>query len=125
MSQFIVKRIIKPNKWYIADLRRISKITQTPRLLKKELDNVYQAKKIISKYLDNSLRFEYIKGSKAIELGMTIMNLVPRIYTGRPIYWLKYDYADTDTTVRNKKTYRTRFRRHQRAKKGEYYKRKA
>lgn len=120
-----IKRPVKPNKWYVVDTDRISLINKVPRLFKREFDNNYQAQLYIRKYLGDSIRFDYIKGSEATEIGMTIMNRWPRLFKKNESYGSKYEYNEEDVTTQNKKVYRTRFRRHQRAKKGEYYKRKA
>lgn len=126
MAKHINKRPVNPDKWYICDTNRVSSETGLPRLLKKTFDNKYQAKRAVEEHLKGMLNFDFIKGSDAIELGMTIMNYAPYLcdYVSDR-YLRKYQYNLEDTTWRNKKTYRTRFRRHQRAKKGEYYKRKA
>lgn len=121
----INKRPVNPNKWYIVDTRRISKLNKVPRLFKKQFDNSYQAKLCIRKYLKDEMRFDYIKGSEAIELGMTVMNYYPKVWPNTGSYNIKYEYNEEDITKRDRKTYRTRFRRHKRAKKGFYYKRKA
>ncbi len=123
--QHINRRPVQPNKWYIVDTNRISKLNKVPRLFKNKFDNSYQAKTCIRKYLGDSIRFDYIKGSQAIELGMTVMNRDPQVWGKPGFFGRKYDYEEEDTTWRNRKTYRTRFRRHNRKKNGFYYKRKA
>lgn len=121
----INRRPVKSNKWYIVDTERISKLNKVPRLFKKEFDNSYQAKRCIERYLGNNIRFDYIKGSEAINLGMTVMNRFPAVYKKHCTNASKYDYTEEDISWRDKKTYRTRFRRHNRGKYGDYYKRKA
>lgn len=109
---------INPSKWYLVDTKRLTRQGR-PKVLKKSFDNVKQIKMCLSQYLGAELRFEYIKGSEAIELGLQIMRWFP----GLRIYLRKYCYDNDMITPQDKKSYRTKFRRHHRTKKGIYYKR--
>ena len=109
--------IIWLNKYYIVDtLRRDQNFNMV--MLKKPFDNKRQAQMAIDKCLNKSIRFGVIKGSKAIELGMTIPNRAPTLR----VYLRKYNYPDHLTKDQEKKSYRTKFRRQNRDKKGEFYK---
>lgn len=110
-------RKIDPSKWYIVDtFRRDPK--GKPKMLKKPFDNPQQIKLNLDMYFPNNLRFDYIKGSKAIELKLYIMNA----YHSLRVYLRKYRYSIDMTTEQEKKSYRTKFRRQNRTKKGQFYK---
>lgn len=121
MSYQKTYRIIKPNKWYIVDTYRPDRRGK-PRMLKKEFDNKKQVldniKMIIDKKSVHRFRFDAIKGSEAMELGIYIMNAYPNLR----IYLRKYNYLPHMVTPQNRKSYRTKFRRQNRNKRGENYK---
>lgn len=118
MSYQKTYRIIKPNKWYIVDTFRPDRKGK-PRMLKKEFDNPKQIKMNLDEYFPNNLRFDWIKGSEAIELELYVMNSFPNLQ----VYLKKYRYASNMIHEQDKKSYRTKFRRQNRNKKGELYKR--
>lgn len=109
-------RAIQPDKWYIIDLLRLD-IHRRPKLIKKPFDNVKQIKMNLDEHFPRNLRFDWIKGKKAIELGLKISTLCPNLN----IYLRKYYYRNYMITPQDRKSYRTKFRRHNRTKKGEYY----
>lgn len=111
-------RKVKKDKWYIVDTFRVDPKGK-PKMLKKEFDNKKQAEMNIEKYFPGNLRFDIIKGEKAIELKLYIMNAYPNL----KVYLRKYRYAPEMVTEQNKKSYRTKFRRQNRNKRGPFYKR--
>lgn len=111
-------RKIDPDKWYMVDTLRLD-IKGKPKMLKKQFDNQEQVMFNIKQHFPNSLRFDAIKGIKAIELGLYVMNAIPNLQ----IYLRKYRYSADMITDQDKKSYRTKFRRQNRTKKGELYKR--
>ena len=102
-------RIIKPNKWYIVDTHRTD-VKGKPRMLKKEFDNKRQVQQNLDEYFPGNLRFDILKGSEAIKLGVYIMNAYPNLQ----VYLRKYGYANYMITSQDKKSYRTKFRRQNR-----------
>lgn len=114
-----IRKDIKSNKYYIVDTGRLDRRGK-PKLLRKEFDNAEQVKMNLKKLLADDLRFDWIKGSEAIELGLIIM----KNFQGLGFYLKKYNYSNIMTTEQEKKSYRTKYRRHQRRKKGNLFKRK-
>lgn len=112
-------RIIKPKKWYIVDTYRPD-VGGKPRMLKKEFDNKKQVidniKMIIGKKSVHKYRFDAIEGKEAIELGIYILNAFPNLR----VYLRKYNYANYMVTPQDRKSYRTKFRRHNRNRRGDY-----
>lgn len=117
MSYQLTYRIIKLDKWYIIDTFRVDKKGK-PRMLKKEFDNPKQAQYNLDMYFKGNLRFDIIRGDEAIELGVYVMNAFPNLH----IYLRKYRYDNHMIAEQDKKSYRTKFRRQNRNKKGELYK---
>lgn len=116
MSRPII--LIQSDKFYIVDTKRLNRKGR-PKMLKKRFDNVKQVKMCLDKYLDSDIRFDYLKGKEAIDLGLEIMRYAPQLN----VYLRKYCYENYMVTDQDKKSYRTKFRRHNRNKRGEYYKR--
>ena len=114
-------RIIKPKKWYLVDTFR-SDVGGKTRILKKEYDNRKQAQQNIDRIIKekgvNKWRFDIIKGSEAMELGVYILNAYPNLN----MYLRKYNYENYMLTYQAKKSYRTKFRRHNRQRKGDLHK---
>lgn len=114
-------RIIKPKKWYLVDTFR-SDIGGKTRILKKEYDNRKQAQQNIDRIIKekevHKLRFDVIKGQDAIDLGVYILNAYPNLN----MYLRKYKYENYMVSDQAKKSYRTKFRRHNRQKRGELHK---
>lgn len=123
MSYQKTYRIIKPDKWYIVDTYRPDRRGK-PRMLKKEFDNKKQVERCIAEVIElkqeNLYRFDSIKGSEAIRLGIYIINAFPNL----KVYLRKYNYEPYMMTEQAKKSYRTKFRRQNRNKQksGELYK---
>jgi hypothetical protein len=111
-------KLIKPDKWYIVDTYRLNQ-KRRPMVIRKEFDNVEQIKHQLDIHFPNNIRFDYIKGDKALELGLYLI----RAYPNLRIYLRKYRYTPDMTTDQEKKSYRTKFRRQNRNKGGQYYKR--
>jgi hypothetical protein len=110
-------RPIEPNKWYIVDTYNRDRYGK-PKLLKKRFDNKKQIKMNIKKLLGNDdVRFDWIRGSEAISLNLRIMNRFPSLR----VYLKKYNYENYMITIQDRKSYRTKFRRQNRNKRGELY----
>ena len=110
-------RKIKPKKWYIVNCLDVS-IQGIPRLLSKEFDNKQQAKNCLKVNNFDNYLFDFILGKDAKRLKMQ--------FTLKKLsfidYLHKYRYENYMITIQDKKSYRTKFRRHQRRKRGDLYK---
>jgi len=108
---------IDPKKWYLIDTKRLNREGR-PKMLKKPFDNVHQVKMCLAKFLNSELRYDYLRGDEAIEMGLKISRYAPHIY----VYLKKYSYENYMITEQDRKSYRTKYRRHNRTKKGYLYK---
>ena len=109
-------RLIRLEKWNIIYTFRSDRQGK-PRMLKKEFDNPKQAKYNLDMYFRGNLRFDIIRGDEAIELKLQVMKAFPNLH----IYLRKYRYENHMIAEQDKKSYRTKFRRQNRTKKGELY----
>lgn len=100
-------RKIKSDKWYLVDT--INK--KDPRLIRRDFRNKKDVERVIEKKLKNGLRWHYISGKNAIA---TKLKFKRRRRFNAEIEI--YDYYPEDTTPRERKTFRTKSRRHAKKK---------
>lgn len=98
-------RKIKPNKWYLVDTIK----HKEPRLIRIDFDTKADVISRIEKKLDGYLRWDYVSGKDAIANKLRFKIRFQNT-GGKTIE--KYDYAPEHTTIQERKSFRTKFRRH-------------
>jgi hypothetical protein len=117
MAHRNTNRKIKPDKWYLVNCLDLS-TTGTPRLYSKEFDNRLQAVNCLKRHKFDNYLFDFIKGRDAIRLKLNFTKKLMSL--GEYLY--KYNYLNYMIDYQDKKSYRTKYRRHQRRKRGHLYK---
>lgn len=110
---------IQPDKWYIINtFDRCKK--NLPRYYLKAYDRRVQVIRAIYKQIKDPITYDYLKGSEIIEMGIIPLDMVYiRRFPKPPT--TKYDYNIRLMTRQEKKSFRTKFRRQNRNKRGELY----